>query len=94
MFKMRISKSVAALYRRAIVIGINKARDEFHFESRLTPAPFKKLSISEVVKVMEVEALAYRAEKRKRGWVSASRKTDFSAHGGMNPAVQAALAVF
>ena len=94
MFKMRINKSVAALYRRAIIIGINKARDEFQFTSRLTPAPFKKQSISEVVKSLEVEALAYRAEKRKRGWVSAPRKTDADSHGGMNPAVQAALAVF
>lgn len=94
MFKMRISTSAAALYRRAIIIGINKAREEFRLESYLAPAPFVKQSTSDVVKSLEIEGRAYRAEKRKHGWVSAPRKTDSDSQGEMNPALQAALAVF
>lgn len=93
MFKFGISRKNAALYRRAVSIGINKARDEFHFTKRLpltTPAP--QLSIGEIVKVMGAEAVAYRNEKRKRGWVSAPTDSDDRGNG-MHPAVMAAIAV-
>lgn len=99
MFKMRINKTTAALYRRAIVTGINQARAEFGHQARLRGGPMTapgQMGISEAVKTIELEGVAYRNEKRKRGWVSkpVDRRDEDDKQNGMNTALQAALAAF